>query len=129
VSGEHDRRQPAVVLVVHDEPGAQEILVRLVEREGWRADRAAGVDEALDRAATALPRAVVVDLPHAGLGSALQLLDRLRSHDDERIASAAVVVVETSGNGEVLLASGADVVRERPVHVAAVAADLARLLA
>jgi ActR/RegA family two-component response regulator len=125
---DRDRRQPAVVLVVHDEPRAGEILARLVEREGWRAERAATVDEAMERAPTWLPRAVLVDLPKAGLGSALALLARLRSHDDERVASAAVVVVDDAGTGQTALATGADAHLSRPAHVRDIAAALHRAI-
>lgn len=123
-----NRRQPAVVLVVHDETRAGEILARLVEREGWRAERAATVDEAVGRARTSLPRAVLVDLPHAGLGSALQLVTRLRSDEDGRVSSAAVVVVDDAGTGQTALATGADAHLSRPAHVRDIAAALHRAI-
>jgi len=113
----HDRRQPAVVLVACDEPGALELLERLVARAGWRPAPAADVDAALEVAQARLPRCVVAHLPHAGVGSALELVDRVRSHPDRRVASAVVVVVETLANRELLHAAGADVHLERPVHV------------
>jgi ActR/RegA family two-component response regulator len=109
------------VLVVSDDPGALELLARVVEREGWRAERAGDVAGALALAAQRLPRAVVVDLRHAGLGSALQLIDRMRSHDDERVASAHVVVIDDAGSGRTVLASGADAHLSRPAHVRDVA--------
>jgi ActR/RegA family two-component response regulator len=122
----HDRRQPAVVLVACDTPGALELLARLVEREGWRAERAGAVPDALAAAATTLPRVVVVDLRHGGLGSALQLLGRLRGHDDPRVAGTHVVVVEDAGNGQAVLASGADAHVSRPAHVRDVTAAISR---
>ena len=66
-----DRRQPAVVLVASDEPGALELLGRVVERAGWQPDPAADVDVALERAAERLPRCIVAHLPRTGVGSAL----------------------------------------------------------
>jgi DNA-binding response OmpR family regulator len=118
---ERDRRQPAVVLLACDEPGALELLARVVTREGWRSEVAPDVDAALERAAARLPRCVVVHLPRGGIGSALELVGRVRSHADERVATAALVVVETLANRELLLAAGADVHLERPVHVREVA--------
>jgi len=113
------------VLIACDDDGGREVLARVVEREGLRAERASDVESALRSAASALPRAVVVDLRRGGLGSALQLLDRLRGHDDPRIAGARVVVLEDAGSGETVLASGADVHLSRPAHVRDVAAALA----
>jgi len=121
MGGGHDRRQPAVVLLVCDEPGALELLGRVVEREGWRSDVAPDVDAALERASERLPRCVVVHLPRGGVGSTLELVDRIRSHADERVATAVLVVVETLANRELLLAAGADVHLERPVHIREVA--------
>lgn len=114
--GTTDRRQPPVVLIVGDEPGAVEIMSRLVVRHGLRSVKASEVTPALETSSSSLPRCIVVDLPRAGLGSALQLLDLVRSHDDDRVSSCRVVVVEGPGNRGVLLASGADAHLERPVH-------------
>jgi len=111
-----DRRQAPVVLVVGDEAGTVEVFVRLLERHGLRVHRAGGAATGSEQARSTLPRCVVVDLRHAGLGSALQLLDWLRSDDDPRVASTRVVVLETDANREVLLASGADAHLSRPVH-------------
>ncbi len=111
-----ERRQAPVVLVVGDEAGSVEIIARLLHRHGLRVDRAGGAASGSERARTTLPRCVVVDLPHAGVGSALQLLGWLRSDDDERVASTRVLVLESTANRDVLLASGADAHLDRPVH-------------
>jgi len=118
----HDRRQPAVVLAVADDPGALELLARLLDREGHRPEPAHDVAAAVERAATTLPRCVVVDLRHAGLGSALQLVGLLRSHDDPRVAAVRIVVVDEAGNGRTVLAAGADAHLSRPAHLGDVAA-------
>jgi len=120
----HDRRQPAVVLAVSDDPAALELLARVVERAGGRAARAVDVDDAVEQASVGLPRAVVVDL-RQGVGSALELVDRLRGHEDERVATARLVVVDDAGNGRTVLAAGADVHLSRPAHVRDVADALA----
>lgn len=111
-----DRRQPPVVLVVGDDAGRLEVLRRLLVQRGLRAVTAPGATDGLQVAAVQLPRVVVVDLAHAGVGSALQLLDWLRAHDDDRVSRSRVVVIEGSASREVLLASGADAHLERPVH-------------
>ena len=116
MDGTIDRRQPPVVLVVGDQPGAVEIMCRLLARHGLRSVRASEVTPALEESAHTLPRCIVVDLPHAGLGSALQLLDLVRSHDDDRVSSCRVLVLEAATNREVLLAAGADAHLARPVH-------------
>lgn len=114
--GTIERRQPPVVLIVGDEPGAVEIMSRLVVRHGLRSVKASEVTPALETSSSSLPRCIVVDLPRAGLGSALQLLDLVRSHDDDRVSTCRVVVLEAARNRGVLLASGADAHLERPVH-------------
>lgn len=124
-----ERRQPPVVLVVGDQPGAAEIVSRLLVRHGLRAVKAGEVTPALEQSASALPRCIVVDLRHAGLGSALQLLDLVRSHDDDRVSSCRVLVMESAANREVLLASGADAHLERPVHARDLVAAVDALLA
>jgi CheY-like chemotaxis protein len=124
-----DRRQPPVVLVVGDQPGAVEIVSRLLVRHGLRAVKASEVTPALERSASTLPRCIVVDLPRGGLGSALQLLDLVRSHDDRRVSSCRVLVLESGSNREVLLASGADAHLARPVHVRDLVAAVDALLA
>ena len=111
-----ERRQPPVVLIVGDEPGAVEIMSRLVVRHGLRSVKASEVSPALEASSSSLPRCIVVDLPRAGLGSALQLLDLVRSHDDERVSTCRMIVIDGAGNRGVLLASGADAHLERPVH-------------
>lgn len=124
-----DRRQPPVVLVVGDQPGGVEIVSRLLVRHGLRAVRASEVTPALEESAHTLPRCIVVDLPRAGLGSALQLLDLVRSHDDDRVSSCRVLVLESEGSREVLLASGADAHLARPVHARDLVAAVDALLA
>ena len=123
-----ERRQPPVVLIVGDEPGAVEIVSRLVSRHGLRPVKAREVTPALEESSSSLPRCIVVDLPRAGLGSSLQLLDLVRSHDDERVSRCRVVVIERAGNRELVMASGADAHLPRPVHardlLAAVDANL-----
>lgn len=114
--GTIERRQPPVVLIVGDEPGAVEVMSRLVVRHGLRSVKASEVTPALETSSSSLPRCIVVDLPRAGLGSALQLLDLVRSHDDDRVSTCRVIVLEAARNRGVLLASGADAHLERPVH-------------
>lgn len=111
-----DRRQPAVVLVVGDEAGTVEVFRRLVVRHGLRAATATDAAGALGVAASQLPRVVIVDLVHAGVGSALQLLDWLRSHDDPRVASTCVLVIDAAGTSELVRSSGGDAHLARPVH-------------
>ena len=124
-----NRRQPPVVLIVGDVPEAVEIMARLVVRHGLRAVKASEVSPALEASSTSLPRCIVVDLPTAGLGSALQLVDLVRSHDDVRVSSCRVLVIESAANREVLLASGADAHLERPVHARDLVAGVEALLA
>jgi hypothetical protein len=48
----------------------------------------------------------------------------VRGHDDERVATTTVVVIDDAGTGQTALATGADAHLLRPAHVRDVAAAL-----
>ncbi len=71
----NERRRPAVVLVVNDEPDACELLVRFIGKAGFRAAGASTDYEAMEILIEDLPRCVVLDMQSGGVGSSLRLLD------------------------------------------------------
>jgi DNA-binding response OmpR family regulator len=114
-----ERRRPAVVLVVNDEPEACELLVRFIGQAGFRADGATTDLEAMEKLIEDLPRCVVLDMQAGGVGSSLRLLDQIRSHSDERVSTARVVLCAPSPkNRSFSFQSGNDAFIVRPFHIA-----------
>ena len=113
-----DRRAPAKVLIVNNDPEACEMLVRMVASKGHRAIGATTGDEATGRIVNELPRCVVLDLDATGIGTSLKVLDTIRSHDDLRVSTARVVLCATSPkNRSFSFQSGADGFVVRPFHL------------
>jgi DNA-binding response OmpR family regulator len=120
-----ERRAPATVLVVNDDPSACEMLVRMVGAKGFRALGATSIDEASARVMGDLPRCVVLDLTAGGIGSNLKVLDTIRSHDDRRVSETRVVLCAMSPrNRSFSFQSGADSFLVRPFHLDELAEQL-----
>jgi DNA-binding response OmpR family regulator len=103
---------------VNDDPAACEMLVRMVGAKGFRAIGATSADGATGRAATELPRCVVLDLDAGGVGTSLKILDAIRSHADARVSSARVILCAVSPKNRTFsFQSGADAFLVRPFHL------------
>jgi DNA-binding response OmpR family regulator len=110
-----ERRSAASVLVVSDDEGALELLIRLLEQAGYDATPATAIDTAMQAAHEDLPRCIVLDMRIGGIGSNLKLLDMVRGSDDRRIASTrAVIVGDNPRNRGFSFQSGADAFIVRP---------------
>lgn len=108
---------PSRVLVVNDEEGAIELLSRLLARAGYAVDRATSNDDALAVLAERRPDCVVLDLSTGGIGQNLKLLDSIRSHADQKVANARVVLVaHQSSNKMFSWQAGIDAFLLRPFH-------------
>ena len=113
-----DRRASAVVLVINDRPDACEMLVRMLASRGFRAVGARSDDEAGAHLGSDLPRCVVIDVHEGGIGTALQVLDHIRSHEDLRVSTARVVMcADNARNRSFSFQSGADSFVVRPYHL------------
>lgn len=124
-----ERRAPAKILLVNDDADAGEMLARFVDAHGYRVATATSEAAAMGRLQSELPRAVVLDLASGGVGSNLKLLDRIRSHDDRRVANARVVLCAASDrNRPFSFQSGADSFLARPFHLDDLLAQLADVL-
>jgi DNA-binding response OmpR family regulator len=118
VWGGKERRSPATVLVVNDDAAACQLLTRMIEQGGYRAIGVTSDSEATAKVMTDLPRCIVLDLAGGGIGSSLQVLDHIRSHTDERISNARVVLCASSPkNRSFSFQSGADSFLVRPFHI------------
>jgi DNA-binding response OmpR family regulator len=73
--------EPARVLLVDDEEIVRDVLVRYLEKDGFRVATAADGEEALERAAASRPDIVVLDLMLPKLGG-LEVFRRLRETSD-----------------------------------------------
>jgi len=124
-----ERRAPAMVLIVNDDPDACEMLVRMVASKGYRAIGATTGDEAAGRIASDLPRCIVLDLDAGGIGTSLKVLDTIRSHNDRRVSTARVVLCAASPkNRSFSFQSGADSFVVRPFHLDELVAQIADVL-
>ena len=114
-----ERRRPPSVLVVNDEPDACALLVRFLGHAGFLTDGAHSDREALYKVTQHLPRCMVLDMQAGGVGSSLQILDQVRTHQDGRISSTRVVLCAPSPkNRSFSFQSGADAYVVRPFHIA-----------
>ena len=124
-----ERRAPAVVLVVNDDPDACELLVRMVGTADYRAIGATTDTEARAQIMSELPRCVVLDMTSGGVGSSLKVLDLIRSNEDTRVSSARVVLCASSPkNRSFSFQSGADAFVVRPFHIDDLLREIADVL-
>jgi DNA-binding response OmpR family regulator len=113
-----ERRRPPSVLIVNDEDGARELLVRFLGQAGFYVDGASGDSTAMFQMSQHLPRCVVLDMQAGGVGSSLKILDQIRTHPDRRISTSRVVLCAPSPkNRSFSFQSGADGFVVRPFHV------------
>jgi len=116
-TGEERRRTPTV-LVVNDDDGARELLVRFLAQAGFTTDGARADTDTIAKMHEHLPRCVVLDMSSGGVGSSLKILDQIRTHDDRRINTARVVLCAPSPKNRAFsFQSGADAFVVRPFHI------------
>jgi DNA-binding response OmpR family regulator len=124
-----ERRAPAVVLIVNDDPDACEMVVRFVGAKGYRAIGAGSLEEAVGHLGADLPRCVVLDLDAGGVGTSLKVLDLVRGHGDRRVSDARVVLCAASPKNRTFsFQSGADSFVLRPFHIDDLVAQIADVL-
>ena len=110
-----ERRAPAVVLVVNDDPDACEMLVRMIERQGLPGHRGHQPPTTPPvGSSTDLPRCIVLDLEAGGIGTNLKVLDLIRSHNDKRVSSARVVLCAATAEEPFVLVPVGSRQRRRP---------------
>ena len=121
---------PARVLVVNDEDGASELLGRILDRAGYAVGTAGSHDDALVALGREKPDCVVLDLATGGIGQNLKLLDAVRTHIDESVARARVVLVAHQSNNRLFSwQAGIDAFLLRPFHADELLRDVAEVLA
>ncbi len=124
-----ERRAPALVLIVNDDPDACKMLVRMVASQGYEAIGATRGDEAFSRIVNRLPRCVVLDIRSGGTGTSLKVLNQIRNHDDPRVTATRVVLCGASPkNRSFSFQSGVDSYLVRPFHLGELTAQIADVL-
>jgi DNA-binding response OmpR family regulator len=124
-----ERRAPAAVLIVNDDPAACEMVVRMVASKGYRTMGATSSHEATTRIVDEVPRCIVLDLDSGGIGTSLKVLDTIRSHDDPRVSTARVVLCAASPKNRTFsFQSGADSFLVRPFHLEELVAQIADVI-
>jgi two-component system phosphate regulon response regulator OmpR len=111
------RAGPAHILVVNDDDGACELLVRLLTRAGHELQRARNADQALGQLGVGRIDCVVLDLSTGGIGQNLKLIDTIRSSVTKSIAGVRLVLVsQQSSNRMFSWEAGIDAFIARPFH-------------
>ena len=106
-----------MVLIVGDDPDANELMSRILTAEGYRTAKVGSPDETLQRVGELLPRCIVLNLSTGGVGSNLKVLESIRSSGDGKISSTRVVLIARSANNRVFsFQSGVDEFIVRPFH-------------
>ncbi len=85
--------QPGQVLVVEDDPQTQEILRRLLEKEGCQVIVAENGRVALERLAESRPMLILLDLMMPEMDG-FQFIDRMRRHENWRTIPIVVVTAK-----------------------------------
>ncbi len=100
------------VLVVDDDPGAREHLYRVLTREGFEVAVCANAEDAVDKAVSFQPSAVLLDVMMPGMNG-WAVLKALRA--DERTADIPVIMQTLLDAEHVALALGADGYLKKPL--------------
>jgi CheY-like chemotaxis protein len=85
--------QPGPVLVVEDDPDTQDVLRRLLVKEGCQVIAAENGRVALERLAESQPRLILLDLMMPEMDG-FQFIDRLRQHENWRTIPIVVVTAK-----------------------------------
>ncbi len=124
-----DRRDASRVVVVNDDEDAGKLLRNVLEQKGFPVASADNHEQALLAATRDSPRAMVLDLTHGGIGSNLKLLESIRHHDDEKVATTRILLIARQASNRVFsFQSGADAFLVRPFHANELVEQLGKIL-
>jgi signal transduction histidine kinase/CheY-like chemotaxis protein len=120
---EPDQTERPLILVIEDNPGAAELVTRIVERGGFRAAIARSGTEALEQARELHPAAITLDILLPELDG-WEVLSRLKR--DPTTSHIPVVVVSFVDSPELGMALGALDYFVKPVHARELIARLSQ---
>ena len=106
------------ILVVDDDADACELLARLVESQGWQADRLHSHQDAILQLSRPDHRVdgLIADFSSGGTASNLKLLESVRHGDAHRRHLPVMLLTESPQNRSFAFQSGADAFLVRPFH-------------
>src|SRR5438874_13783578 len=117
VAGAADQAGPTHLLVVNDDDGACELLVRLLSRAGHDVARAHNADQALAQLSVGRVDCAVLDLATGGIGQNLKLIDTIRSSVTKSISGVRVVLIAQQSSSRLFSwQAGIDAFVARPFH-------------
>jgi CheY-like chemotaxis protein len=90
VLARHRREGENTALVIEDDPASRDVLVRLLEREGWRVRQAQDGRQGLERIAEEAPALILLDLMMPVMDG-FDFLHELRAHEPWRRLPVVVV--------------------------------------
>jgi DNA-binding response OmpR family regulator len=105
-----------VVLVVNEDQDACELVARLVEWAGFRADRSHDVVAVVGQLAEERPAALIVDSLGTGIATAFKVLDDVRADGPEVKETPVIILAATDTNRLFAYQSGVDGYVVRPFH-------------
>lgn len=121
--------EPSLILVVEDSEANQLLACSILERDGYRVDRAATAREALERLTSRLPDLILMDMQlpgQDGLGLTRQLKADSRTSKVPIIAFTAHAMV---GDKEEALAAGCSGYITKPINTRTFGAQVRHFMA
>ena len=127
MTGSADTRK--VVLVIDDDEGVRELLVFLVNKEGFRAESAQDGEEGFQKAEKVVPDLIILDLMLPRYGG-FELLRHLQGGELKRVPIVVVTGRYTDRSTADMIKQESNVVDflEKPVNPAVFSAALHRVL-
>ncbi len=106
-----EKEQP-LILIVEDEPAAQELLVTYLSPRGFRTEVASSIQKAIEIARKSRPSAVTLDLGLPGY-SGWRALEEL--HDRVEFRGVPIIVVSVRDNDDSARERGAAAFLQKPL--------------
>jgi CheY-like chemotaxis protein len=101
------------ILVIDDDPTGTQLLLTLLEMEGYQGSKLENWDAPLDNVKAQAPDLVIMDV-HLKVGNGLDLLRQIREDPDRSLASLPVVMISAEKLEAQSLSAGANGFVEKP---------------
>jgi two-component system phosphate regulon response regulator PhoB len=101
------------ILVIDDDPTGTQLLLTLLDMEGFQGSKLENWDAPLDDVKAQAPDLVIMDV-HLKVGNGLDLLRQIRKDPDRSLASVPVVMISAEKLEAQSLSAGANGFVEKP---------------
>ena len=101
------------ILVIDDDPTGTQLLLTLLDMEGYQGSKLENWDAPLDDVKAQAPDLVIMDV-HLKVGNGLDLLRQIREDPDRSLASLPVVMISAEKLEAQSLSAGANGFVEKP---------------